>query len=112
MRRPTRSPRLATLCLQGDTADSTKSNRERIAILDEVLARLREQAGWHPLDAILLPGGFFRLSRTLGALPFELRKQQLEAEPFISTIRNQLEQLQALSPQVRLGSRLIKSTIR
>ena len=29
MRRPTRSPRLATLCLQGDTAASTKDNAAR-----------------------------------------------------------------------------------
>jgi hypothetical protein len=102
MRRPIRSPRLATLCLQGNTADSTKSNSERIAILTEVLSRLSEQADWHPLDAILLPGGYFRLSRTLGALPFEHRKRQLETEPFASTISEQLERLQLLSPGLRL----------
>jgi hypothetical protein len=102
MRRPIRSPRLATLCLQGNTADSTKDNPARIAILSEALSHLREQRDWHPLDAVLLPGGYFRLSRTLGALPFEQRKRQLEQEPFASSIGDQLEQLQCLSPGLRL----------
>lgn len=102
MRRPHRSPRLATLCLQGNTADSTKSNPQRSAILGEAIARLCEQPDWHPLDALLLPGGFFRLSRTLGALSFEQRKQQVEREHFASAVKVHLTRLQSLSPKVRL----------
>jgi hypothetical protein len=102
MRRPIRSPRLATLCLQGNTANSPKDNPERIAILSEVLFHLRQRDEWHPLDAVLLPGGYFRLSRTLGALPFEQRKRQVEQESFASAIGDQLEQLQSLSPGLRL----------
>src|SRR3954471_17478530 len=102
MRRPHRSPRLATLCLQGNTAASTKSNPQRSAILAEVITRLCEQPEWHPLDALVLPGGYFRLSRALGALGFEQRRQQVEREPFVSAIKVDLRRLQSLSPDMRL----------
>lgn len=102
MRRPHRSPRLATLCLQGDTTNSTKGNAGRITILGEVIARLCDQSDWHPLDAILLPGGYFHLSRTLGTRPFEQRKRRIESERFVMAIRENLARLQPLSPKVRL----------
>jgi hypothetical protein len=102
MRRPHRSPRLATLCLQGNTANSTKDNPERSTILNEAIARLYNHRDWHPLDALVLPGGYFRLSRTLGALSFEERKQQVEREHFASVVRACLARLRSRSPKMRL----------
>lgn len=101
MRRPHRSPRLATLCLQAGTADTTKDNAARISILEETITHIIA-SNWHPLDAVLLPGGFFRLSRTLGALPFDQRKNVIEAERFTGVIRRLLQRLEDASPQARL----------
>jgi hypothetical protein len=102
MRRPIRSARVATLCLQGDTTNTTKDNPGRLSILEEAVSRLGQQADWHPLDAFLLPGGYFRLSRPLGTRSFEQRKRRVEAERFFPAIVEQLTRLQPLSPDVRL----------
>ncbi|MFZ5780174.1 MAG: hypothetical protein ACOY4R_08240 [Pseudomonadota bacterium] len=96
MRRPDRSPRLAALCLKANTVGSTKDNAVRSAIFQEVVALLRQHAEWHPLDAIVLPGGFFRLSRALGAAPFVNRKRLVERERFVASITNGLRQLEPL----------------
>ena len=65
MRRPTRSPRLATLCVQGGTAASTRDNNHRISSARGLL-ELRANRDWHPLDAILLPVAFSGYRRRWG----------------------------------------------
>jgi hypothetical protein len=102
MRRPTRSPRLATLCVHGDTAASTRDNSDRILLLEELVRALKEHHAWHPLDAILLPGGFFWLSKALGAADFERRSAAICQERFASVVPSLLTQLQTLSPGVKL----------
>ena len=102
MRRPQRSPRLATLCLQGNTAASTKDNAARIPLLEEVVRILRQQRAWHPIDALVLPGGFFWLSKVLGASTFERRRSLVSGERFLAAVMKALTQLDALSPGIRL----------
>lgn len=102
MRRPTRSPRLATLCVLGDTAASTRDNNDRITLLEELVRILKEHRAWHPLDAILLPGGFFWLSKALGTANFEQRSAAIGQERFASAVTSLLTHLQTLSPGVKL----------
>ena len=102
MRRPTRSPRLATLCLQGNTAISTKDNAARVPLLKRVVHVLRQERAWHPIDALVLPGGFFWLSRSLGATTFDRRRSLIAAERFVPAITTALEELKELSPGIRL----------
>lgn len=102
MRRPTRSPRLATLCLQGDTAASTRDNAARTSVLEEAVSVLLQHRTWHPIDALVLPGGFFRLSKPLGASDFKRRRALVSSERFTAAITNTLKQLQELSPGIRL----------
>ena len=102
MRRPTRSPRLATLCLQGNTATSTRDNKARISILEETVRVLQKQRTWHPIDALVLPGGFFWLSKTLGATSFERRRTLLSVERLTTSVTSALLRLQELSPGIRL----------
>lgn len=102
MRRPTRSPRLATLCLQSNTATSTRDNTARISILEETVRVLRADPAWHPIDALVMPGGFFRLSKSLGATSFEQRRTLISGERFTAAITAALKQLQELSPGIRL----------
>jgi predicted amidohydrolase len=102
MRRPTRSPRLATLCLQGNTAASTKDNVTRTKLLEKAVRFLLQQRAWHPIDALVLPGGFFWLSRSLGATTFAQRRALVSAERFTADITAALAQLQELSSGIRL----------
>lgn len=102
MRRPTRSPRLATLCLQGNTATTTRDNAARTSVLEEVVRVLQRQRTWHPIDALVLPGGFFRLSKSLGATSFERRRNLIAGERFAAVVTAALKQLQELSPGIRL----------
>jgi predicted amidohydrolase len=102
MRRPVRSPRLATLCLQGNTATSTKVNAARVPLLEEAVRVLRKERVWHPIDALVLPGGFFWLSRSLGPTTFERRQSLIAAERFVPAITTALEELKELSPGIRL----------
>lgn len=102
MRRPERSPRLATLCVHGDTAASTRHNHERVELLKELVRVLKEHRAWHPLDAILLPGGFFWLSKALGAADFGRRSTFIGQERFSAAVIRALTELHALSPCVKL----------
>ena len=102
MRRPTRSPRLATLCVQGYTAASTRDNANRISIIEGLVSTLRMRADWHPIDAIVLPGGFFWLSQVLGYTTFERRRELISQERFSAAVCGVLRQLQELSPGIRL----------
>lgn len=102
MRRPDRSPRLATLCVQGQPAASTKDNADRAIVLTELTRILSEQRDWHPLDAILLPGGFFRLARAVGASSFARRHELIRKERITDAIGTALAKLDSLSPGLRL----------
>lgn len=102
MRRPKRSPRLATLCVHGDTAASTRHNKDRVDLLEAMGSVLKEHGAWHPIDAILLPGGFFWLSKALGAADFGRRSTAIAQERFSSAVTRVLTDLHTLSPGVKL----------
>lgn len=95
---------VASLCLHGVPARSMKDNADRLAMLPELVRLLQNQPKWHSLDAIVLPGGTFRLSRALGAIDFERRKMILEKEPITAPIREALDQLDMLSPGLTLAT--------
>jgi len=78
-----------------------KDNSDRLAMLPELVRLLKKHPEWD-LDAIVLPGGMFRLSRTLGATNFERRKAILLKEQITNPIREALDQLDMLSPGLTL----------
>lgn len=102
MRRLSRPPRLATLCVQGTTADRTIDNATRVKLLNAVALALQQRDEWHPLDGLVLPGGFFWMSRALGATAFDRRQERLGKERFSSSIYAALQALEAESPGIRL----------
>lgn len=93
---------VASLCLHGVPARSMKDNTDRLALLPELVRLLQDHPEWHSLDAIVLPGGTFRLSRALGATDFERRKAILLKEQITAPIREALDQLDMLSPGLTL----------
>ena len=81
-----KAPTIATACISGPTSKTTRSNPVRLALLkritDEVSSRVVS------LDALLLPGGFFRLSRPLGHLSFDKRVKELGNAGLVEPLRS------------------------
>lgn len=102
MRRLKRPPRLATLCVHGDVATRVGDNAQRIGFLKQLTTELRRLSDWHPVDAIILPGGFFRMSRAFGATTFAQRRRLVSTEQFTGPIRRSLRSLGTQSPGIRL----------
>jgi hypothetical protein len=61
----TRAPRIVTVCVHGTIARQ-RDTPERLALLQEVIDAALSYPDWPPIDAILFPGGFFRLKERLG----------------------------------------------
>lgn len=97
-RRLKRPPRLATLCVRGDVVKQSKGNAQRIELLRQVTMELRELADWHPIDAIVLPGGFFSMEKPFGASTFAERRQMVSSEEFGRAIRSAIGSLRRDSP--------------
>jgi hypothetical protein len=99
----TKTPtRLATLCVHGAPVPSTKDNLSRFNLLAATIEALREHPECHPIEALVLPGGFFRLSRALGTSTFAQRQTIVAKDPITGPIRRALEQLEDLSPRLLL----------
>lgn len=88
--------------MHGNTATSLKDNGNRVSIVEKLTSVLRANPAWHPIDAIVLPGGFFWLSKAMGATDFRKRRTLMAGETFSSAIVTALKQLQELSPNIRL----------
>jgi hypothetical protein len=101
MRRLTRPPRIAALCVLSSTA-KPHQNLERIALLSELARILRKAPDWHSLDAIVLPGGFFRMKRAFGASTFAQRRASVSSEQFAPSAQKIVSQLQHGNPGIRL----------
>lgn len=72
MKRPTKSARIAAVCVRGKRCTNLSLNPRRLALLEKVIDQLNE-AAWPDLEAVLLPGGFLRLGRSLADLTFDGR---------------------------------------
>jgi hypothetical protein len=97
MRRPTRSARLVTLCVRGKPANRPSRNANRLILLRTALAQLRSR-DWGPIDAVILPGGFFRIRRFIGHLPDRQRAPRLAREPVVRAAIGLCAALEEYSP--------------
>ncbi|MGE5545330.1 MAG: hypothetical protein ACM33T_00405 [Solirubrobacterales bacterium] len=72
MKRPTPSARIAAVCVRGKRCTNLSHNPRRLDLLEKVIDHLNE-AAWPEVEAVLLPGGFLRLGRSLADLTFDGR---------------------------------------
>jgi hypothetical protein len=75
---------------------------ERITLLDRITDLLRGRDDWHPIDALVLPGGFFRMSRALGPVGFTERRSRVSSEKFAQAACIAVRALDKLSPGFRM----------
>src|SRR4051794_4639772 len=74
-----RCARIVTVSLLGRKARRCKTNKRRATFLNIVAAEIASQPAWRPLDAVLLPGGFFRLKHSIGSFGHEARLEAIDA---------------------------------
>jgi hypothetical protein len=61
-------------------------NTRRLALLQQSILQLGEFTNWAPLDALVLPAGYFRIGRYLGDLTHSARLNALARERFLATV--------------------------
>ena len=76
--RPAR-PRIASAHVLGRPPRRVERNAERAQLLIKIVEAVAERPTWAPLDALLLPAGFFKLEAALGPLRSPDRAKALEA---------------------------------
>jgi hypothetical protein len=91
------SLRVAAVCVFGRPAATPKLNQPRGQLLAQIVTSIHE-SGWDGLDALVLPGGFFRLPRPVGHLAGPKRLASLTGQASLVAARRQLCRLQDRSP--------------
>src|SRR4051812_33808629 len=79
---PVRPPRIATVCVRGRKPKRPEHNGRAMRLLDTVIDAVAARADWSPIDAIVLPGGFFRAPEYLGNRSPAERAHRLGATDF------------------------------
>src|SRR5690349_18387694 len=79
---PVRPPRIATVCVRGRKPKRPEHNGRGMWLLDAVIDAVAAHADWSPVDAVVLPGGFFRTPAYLGHRSPAQRAHRLGATDF------------------------------
>lgn len=84
--------RVATVCIRGSPARSRRENPARIdlvrAVADQIGRRARRDPRWGGLDALVLPGGYFRLRQNAGCTGFAARVAALDEAGLVAPLRD------------------------
>ncbi len=85
------TPRFATVCIKGQPARQYRTHTRRLALLTAITREINER--WGNLDAVAFPGGFLRLNKTIGSLPYVERVKALGTAGFVTPIKSAIEGL-------------------
>lgn len=103
MRRLQRAPRIVTCCVAGGVCSSMAQNRRRLALLCHVLDQVMAEYGQDPPDALVFPGGMFRLTTRFAQLPGPYRFGLLNAQAFVTELVTRLRAYRRHTPMVIFG---------
>jgi len=78
------SPRLATVCIQGQPARRYRTHTRRFELLAKVAGEINTR--WDKLEAVVFPGGFLRLDTTIGPVCYANRIQALDTAGFVAPV--------------------------
>lgn len=98
MRAPKRAPRIAALCVLGKRAHVVSINKPRGDLLVAAATAIAGDPAWQSLDALLLPGAFFRLSTYIGDQKHPARVRLIAQEGFMRAVRKAVTILAQTSP--------------
>jgi hypothetical protein len=77
-----RPPRIVTVCVPGRKPSRVDRNTRASSLLGQVVDAVISRVDWHPVDAIVFPGGFFRSPIYVGNQFHSERVAALEALDF------------------------------
>jgi len=84
------SARFATMCVRGAPAQTQRDNPARIELLRAVVHQIERRARldprWRGLDALILPGGYFRLAQNAGCASLRSRTELLDATGLVAPL--------------------------
>jgi very-short-patch-repair endonuclease len=84
-------PRFATVCIEGQPAQQYRTHTTRLALLKAIVCKIDQR--WEKLEAVAFPGGFLRLDRTIGELPYDERVEALHTAGFVDPIKSAMKRL-------------------
>jgi len=93
-----RAPRVVTVCVLGRKPSRVDRNARASSLLDEVVDAVIGRVGWHPVDAMVFPGGFFRSPVYVGNQPHSARAAALEATDFGQAVMRAAYRFDAAHP--------------
>ena len=93
-----RPPRIVTVCVLGRKPSRVDRNARASSLLDQVVDAVISRVDWHPVDAIVFPGGFFRSPLYIGNQPHSERAAALEATGFGQAVMPAAYRLDAAHP--------------
>jgi hypothetical protein len=93
-----RSPCVVTVCVLSRKPTRVKHNGRSIQLLDQVVEAVISRVDWHPVDAIVFPGGFFRSPVYVGNRSHSDRAATLEATDFGQAVMVAAYRLDATHP--------------
>jgi hypothetical protein len=93
-----RPPRVVTVCALGRKPKRPKHNGRSIRLLVQVVNEVISRVDWHPVDAIVFPGGFFRSPVYVGNQSHSERAAALEALDFGQAVMAAAYRLDAAHP--------------
>jgi hypothetical protein len=104
-----RPPRVVTVCVLGRKPTRVDRNARTSSLLDEVVDAVISRVDWHPVDAIVFPGGFFRSPLYVGNRSHSERAAALEATDFGQAVMAAAYRLDAAVPGalIVVGYRLV-----
>jgi hypothetical protein len=93
-----RPPRVVTVCVLGRKPSRVDRNARASSLLDQVVDAVIGRVDWHPVDALVFPGGFFRSPVHVGNHSHSERAAALEALDFGQAVMAAAYRLDAAHP--------------
>lgn len=93
---------IATVAVLGHSAKPPPVARRRGPLLDRIVRAIVNRSDWPPLDAVLLPGGFFRLRSAIGGFDEQARHLALVGTKAAGLCAASSGLLDTLSPDILL----------
>ncbi len=94
----TRLPRIVTVCVLGDRAQRSTINQRRYQLMKLVINAIIRRKEWHPIDAVVFPGGHFFSTTYVGHQSFHERKLTIDRSRTGEVCRKVAGQLDKVSP--------------
>ncbi len=73
-----RLPRIVTVCVLGDRAQRSTINQRRYQLMKLVISAIIRRKEWHPIDAVVFPGGHFFSTTYVGHHSYSDRQSIIE----------------------------------